>query len=67
MKLISLSTGDELKKGATVKTFRGEEGMLMYFWPPHKPSSTGRVGVEINGQYCEFYPGVIDAQFQEVE
>lgn len=63
-RLINETTGQEVKEGDTVTTFRGEKGILSGFREPHKPSSTGRVYVEFEGQSytSEFFPSVIDCK-----
>jgi hypothetical protein len=63
-KLINETTGQEVKEGDTVTTFRGEKGILQSFREPHKPSSTGKVYVKFEGAEWsrEFYPSVIDCK-----
>ena len=64
MKLINEITGDELKVGQRVKTFRDEWGTLMGFRPGSHEGSTGRVWVQMDDctEQREFFPGVIDAK-----
>ena len=54
----------------------GDEGILdapirrytvKYFRPPHKPSSSGNVTIEIDGQMVERYVSVIGAEWIERE
>lgn len=49
-----------VKKGAKLKTFRGEPCTLDGFEPPHSPESTGRIYVMLDGQLNAFYPSVCD-------
>jgi hypothetical protein len=45
-------------------TSTGETGVLEDWRPPHKPSSTGKVYVNIKGCQREFYPSVIGGVFK---
>lgn len=65
MKLICTRTGRVLLPGDTVTTFRGTLGTLTHSTPPHKPSSTGRVYVMLEGEAHSqaFFPSVIGAEF----
>lgn len=63
--LIEQGTGDELKVGDKVVTFRGEEGELLWLRPPHKPSSQGHVGIQTHpDRKQEFYANVIGARYE---
>lgn len=57
MRLID-KDGNEVKEGAALTTFRGEPCKLLGGQPPHKPSSTGLIYVEIDGEANGFYPSV---------
>jgi hypothetical protein len=49
-----------------VKTFRGESGTVQGWNEPHKPDSTGRVLLRIEGRSPFLYfPSVIDAEWRE--
>lgn len=63
-KLINSMTGKQINPGDGVTTFRGDECVLRNFRPPHKPSSTGRVGLDnLDGTFAgEFFPSVIEAE-----
>ena len=63
MKLVNEKTLKEVHTGDLVKTFRSEYGILKHFTIPHKPGSTGRVCVELNGLQQEWYPSVIGCKF----
>jgi len=64
MILVNKKTGSRLWKGDRVTTFRGEHGRLTGMTPPHKPSSTGRVYVEIGKTSHEFFPSVVGAEWR---
>lgn len=51
--------------GQEVITFRGEKGILVRIDEPHKPSSTGKVYVELYGGTWTrtFYPSVIRGEW----
>lgn len=68
-KLVNAKTGAELRVGERVSTGDGRQGVLEHFRAPHKPSSTGRVVVRLDGAEFqrEWYPSVIGAQFKIVE
>lgn len=53
--------------GMKVITSRGEEGKLDFWRSPHKPSSTGRVYITLDGcsSQSEFFPSVIGGEFRE--
>lgn len=62
-KLIDERTGNEIKSGEKVTTFRGETYELTDFSPPKHSASTGRVYLaDDEGNTMEFYPGVIGAK-----
>lgn len=63
MKLIYEKTGQEVKVGDKVETFRGETVEVSFFRPPHKPSSEGHVSVKRDGGTREFYVSVIGAEW----
>lgn len=69
-KLIDGMSKKELKIGDKVSTFRGEDGRLTALNPPHKASSQGKVGVELDDmqdgaiRHLEFYASVIGARFE---
>lgn len=59
-------THEPMTKGEQVQTFDGEEYTLTGWCEPHKPSSTGRVYLtDADGGEHEFFPGVINAHFEE--
>ena len=65
MKLIYNDTGIEVKKGDQVITNpREEKATVISFSPPHKPSASGKVYIELeNGSKREYYVGVIGAKW----
>lgn len=68
MKLVDEKTGQEIKAGDKVTTFRGEKGTLVSWAPPRTINSSGKVTVkfgkhDIHGR--EFYPSVIGAKIVE--
>lgn len=67
MKLIYTTTGAPAKLGDIVETFRGERAVLLGIQQPHKPSSTGRVYIQLEGSRAsrEFFPSVINAEWIE--
>ena len=69
MRLVYETNGNEVKVGDKTATFRDDTVEVIYITKPHKPSSTGRVGVRfINEQHTvEFFPGVINAEWIERE
>lgn len=67
-KLISNDTGAEIKVGDSATTFRGDACVVKGLRPPHKPSSSGHVSVEVAGQrgyVPEYYPSVIGCHYVE--
>jgi hypothetical protein len=71
MKLINSETGNEVKVGDAVTTFRDEDGTVTDVEEPRKPSSTGRVYVKFTYPNAsltkEFFPSVIGAEWVERE
>lgn len=59
VKLINQTTGEEVRKGDTITTFRGEEQICRYINPPHKSSSVGHVN--------NFYASVFNLKFVRVD
>jgi hypothetical protein len=65
MKLVYSASSKEVMIGDTVTLRDGEVVTVRYITEPHKPSSTGRVGlVEIS---TEYFPNVIGAEWIERE
>ncbi len=60
MKLVHKDTGNEVKVGDTVTSFRGDETTVRYFAEPHKPSSQGKLTVASG---FEYYVGVYGLQW----
>lgn len=58
-KLVDKTSGEEIKLPATVKTFRGEDVVVVNFEAPHKPSSTGRIYTK---EGMSYFPDVINAK-----
>ena len=67
MKLIDKKTGRELRIGDKALTSQyGTEVTILGMSKPHKPSSTGRVFLELaDGTASEYYPAVINARWIE--
>lgn len=67
LKLFNSKTGEQLKVGDRVKTFRGESATLLGMQEPQHAASTGRVFVKIDGTQYEssFFPGVIGAEWRD--
>lgn len=64
--LIFDQTGEEVKIGAIVSTFRGEIVTVKRITKPHKPGSTGRVSLLFEGGFqSDYFPSVIDASWKE--
>jgi len=59
--LRSMTTGEPVRIGDIVKTFRGETCTISGGRAPHKPASTGRVWVEEFSQ--EYFPSVFDLEW----
>lgn len=49
MKLIHIQSLEPVAVGDVVRSFRGEQGLVHHFVPPHKPSSSGHVSVRAAG------------------
>lgn len=68
-RLICERTGEEIKVGDEVDTFRGDQVRVVGIRPPHRPGSSGRVIVDelsANGSRGqEYFPSVIDAKIVE--
>ncbi len=66
MKLVNTETGAQIMPGDIVTDFRGDPFILRNYRPPHKPGSTGRVGLDNpDGSFHgEFFPGVINARIE---
>jgi len=62
-KLVDENTGKPIAIGDKRKTFRGESVTLKYGAPPHKSSSSGKVGTTLG----EFYASVIGAKWVPCE
>lgn len=60
--------GKKAERGMKIETTRGEVGTLMGWREPHKPSSSGKVHVQLEGNtyQSEFFPGVISGEFVKV-
>ena len=68
MQLINTATREPLQLGDIVETFRGERAILLGMAEPHKPSSTGRVYIQLDDSRAsrEFFPSVIGAEWVNV-
>ena len=56
--------GPSVKQGDTLVDFRGDIATLLGGTPPHKPSSTGRVYVQLpSGSRQEFFPSVFNLKW----
>ena len=58
--------GDICELGQLVECFRGESWTLEGGTPPHKPASTGRVHVRQGECSREFFPGVFNLEWGEL-
>lgn len=75
MILINKQTKEEVKKGDIVYLSRPKRKVkLVWLSPPHKPSSSGKITVNIegldflsSGATREYYPSVIGCEFIEEE
>ena len=67
MRLVYTKNQEEVKIGDKVQADSREEYEVIYFKPPHKPSSSGSVTVKLEGELREFYVGVIGAEWIERE
>jgi hypothetical protein len=67
-KLINTLTGEEIKPGALLRTFRGEEVTLVAIHEPKHPGSSGKVTCrDANGTQHLWNVFVIGAFFVEVK
>lgn len=48
MKLIHINSLKNVELGDVVRSFRGDQGVVHHFVPPHKPSSSGHVSVRVD-------------------
>ena len=65
MKLYYDLTGNEVKVGDKIKTFRGDRVTIHDIEQPKHSASTGRVHVKnAAGIVSAYYPGVIDATWR---
>lgn len=69
MRLVHTSTGKEVQIGDSVVSFREEKATIVHITKPHKPASTGRVGVKFSGSgsVSEYFPGVFGLDWIERE
>ena len=70
MRLVYKENGNEVKVGDVVKLSDGKECIVRYFAPPHKPSSSGKITVQVEkGEFdcMEYYVSVIGAEWIERE
>ena len=67
MKLVYKGTIDEVQLGDEVTLSDGTIAKVHYFRPPHKPSSSGKVTVALDGTTQEYYVSVIGAEWIERE
>lgn len=67
MVLVYNSTGEPVKVGDIVKTFRDDVVQVESIREPHHAGSTGRVYVRSldHSTLREYFPGVIDAKWVE--
>ena len=64
--LVYKVSGQPVKRGDVVKTFRGEDATVDGWVEPHKPDSTGRVLLRIEPyQPHAYFPSVINAEWRE--
>lgn len=66
-KLVSKETGEEVKLGAKVKSFRGEEYIYTGGRSPHKPSSVGLIYVcsKLGEVTDAYYPSVFNLKWEK--
>lgn len=64
-----INAGDEVHLGDNVLTSRGERAVVNHFVKPHKPSSSGKISVQMDGSNhsTEFYVSVIGAEWIDRE
>lgn len=63
MILVDEKTGEPMKLGMFVKTFRGARVRLIGMTLPTRTNSTGRVTLQVDGRETSYYPGVIGAKW----
>ncbi len=63
MILVNEKTGEPMKLGSHVKTFRGVQVRLIGWTLPTRTNSTGRVTLQVDGRETSYYPGVIGAKW----
>jgi len=66
MRLVYNGTNDEVQVGDEI-TLDGQNAIIEYFAEPHKPSSSGRITIRMQGYSYEYYVGVIGAEWIERE
>lgn len=70
MRLVYTATKAEVKVGDIVEMVRGGKRKVVYFAPPHKPASEGKVTVAPPHrltQTFEYYVSIIGAEWIERE
>jgi hypothetical protein len=67
MKLIHKSTGQEVREGDIVESFRGESAIVIGWTKPHSPASTGRITVQSGRDEHTCYPSVYSCEWIERE
>jgi len=71
MKLVHIETGKPVKRGETVRDFRGDLATVVGWDKPKHAGSTGRVYVKAGPVAAEwsqgFYPSVFDLEWIERE
>jgi len=63
--VLSHKDGSPVYVGETVTDFRGDQASITGGRPPHKPSSTGRVTINRDGETYQLYPSVYDLTWQK--
>lgn len=58
--------GTEVRRGAKLKSFRGETWTFIDFAAPTREGSTGRVHVRRGKETMSYYPSVFDCKIVEV-
>lgn len=61
------ANGEQVRLGTRLKTGGGQECVLVDFTRPHKPSSTGRIHVEMGDMRMEYFPHVCGLKFIRVD
>lgn len=67
MRLIYDKTGEEVSVGDLIVDDDGRNCMVSYFRPPHKPSSSGKISIDYQGDIVERYVHVYDMTWIERE